>query len=278
MVELGNKIKGSVDADTSKLLGCSVAKGDVRGKVTAVSPNEVTIVWEEVIPQARQEAIKTTDFGNLSVLKENGDEFVMVPFLEEAKTPHSILAAELEEILRAGEGEAPSVEDASPDLLGEASNSKGAFLKKGSKKDDGGFSKEGGGGQTRPGPNVKGKGWTGWKKKGDEKKSDKKTEKPAEKKAAGKGKAKGNPETKSKGGKSSHTPSENQSTNGPSGVPPYPPRKNREVGKTGQWKCTRAGKLRQICTYLPTGRKKTVVIKPGYRKGYNKAYKKLHGH
>lgn len=69
----------------------------------------------------------------------------------------------------------------------------------------------------------------------------------------------------------SHHPHKRRRSLGPG------PRKHPPVRQTGDWTCTRAkptGKhYVQVCTNIETGSKRTVKLKKGYKKKYNKAYR-----
>jgi hypothetical protein len=74
--------------------------------------------------------------------------------------------------------------------------------------------------------------------------------------------------------RSKHWPFKNKGSLGTTGVKKFgpPPKGTRSVGQTDDWICKKKGKYVQICK---SGDKKKIVrIKPGYKKKYNKAYRK----
>lgn len=74
--------------------------------------------------------------------------------------------------------------------------------------------------------------------------------------------------------KSEHNPFKHKSKIGPSGAKKYgpPPSDSRSVKKADDWVCKKKGKYVQVCRG-PEGQKKIVRIDPGYKAGYNKAYR-----
>ena len=75
--------------------------------------------------------------------------------------------------------------------------------------------------------------------------------------------------------RSKHNPFKNQDTIGTTNTKKFgpPPKGTRSVSQTDDWVCKKKGKYVQLCKG-PNGRKKVVRIKKGYKKKYNKAYRK----
>jgi len=75
--------------------------------------------------------------------------------------------------------------------------------------------------------------------------------------------------------KSPHNPFSHQDTIGTTNTKKYgpPPKGTRSVSQTDDWVCKKKGPYVQLCKG-PNGRRKIVRIKKGYKKKYNKAYRK----
>jgi hypothetical protein len=75
--------------------------------------------------------------------------------------------------------------------------------------------------------------------------------------------------------RSGHWPFKRKAKLGPSKAKKYgpPPATSRTVAKADDWVCKKKGKYVQVCRG-PEGRKKVVKIDPGYKQGYNAAYRK----
>ena len=75
--------------------------------------------------------------------------------------------------------------------------------------------------------------------------------------------------------RSGHWPFKTKAKLGPSGAKKFgpPPQGARSVKKADDWVCKKKGKYVQLCRG-PEGQKKIVKIDPGYKKGYNAAYRK----
>lgn len=83
----------------------------------------------------------------------------------------------------------------------------------------------------------------------------------------------------------SHNPFKRRSTMGPTRVHAIgsPPRGTRSVGRKREWSCRKIEKYKQMCIGKPKkegGKKRKMVVKidPGYKRGYNKAWKQWEKH